>query len=29
VNYYKEHYRSEHRRARYDEGTIERLDLAA
>jgi hypothetical protein len=29
VNYYKERYRSEHHRARYDKDTIERLDLAA
>jgi hypothetical protein len=29
MNYYKERYRSEHHLARYDEDTIERLNLAA
>ena len=29
LNYYKERYRSEHHLARYDEDTIERLNLAA
>ena len=29
MNYYKERYRSEHHLARYDQGTIERLNLAA
>ena len=29
MRYYKERYRSEHHLARYDEDTIERLNLAA
>jgi hypothetical protein len=29
MNYYKERYRSEHHLARYDQDTIERLNLAA
>ena len=29
MNYYKERYRSEHHLARYDEDTIDRLNLAA
>jgi hypothetical protein len=29
MNYYKERYRAEHHLARYDEDTIDRLNLAA